>query len=247
MKRGLHIFQVFFLLVFLLACSKSQHEIDFPCLTYSEPVYRIKEIVETKGTELLKSTYYYDSLNRLQRRCDSGAYYQTVIWKYTLDKVLLLRQDSTIIYFLNIDSNEYAITPSTGHYLWEYNSEGYLVKQTESWTELGTQIRNYEYGCWNNVKISSGGYDTQGNPIGGGITTNEFYNDKINTIGNENIGIKYWGKQNNCLTKCITSTYKERIDTLALHSYEFDSLNRVIKEIEKKPMKEDIIRYYKYY
>jgi hypothetical protein len=112
---------------------------------------------------------------------------------------------------------------------------------------MGTQNNIYGYACWNNDKISSNGVDIYGNSIGGGVTTNIFYNDKLNTVGNENIGIEYFGKQSNCLIKSSIVTFQGNIDTLACFKYEIDSIGRVIKEIKSRSGNESIMRIFKYY
>lgn len=239
-------FQYFLISICLFSCKGGQ-EVVAPCMPYSKPDYRIREIITLQNGQTSKSEYFYDNLNRIQRRNDSGDYYFSVIWKYTNEIVYLLRQDSTVQSYFNIDSNGYAITPSMGHYLWEYDSVGYLLSQTESWPTLGTKHDSYTYTCWNNDKITSDGVDVYGNKIGGGITTNEFYADKLNTVGNENIGISYFGKQNNCLIKTSYVTFQGNIDTLAYYTYEFDSTGRVATEIKTKSGNGAVTRKFKYY
>ena len=246
MRRLLPGLQYILVTIYLFSCKGGQ-EIVTPCMPYSKPDYRIKEIITLQNGETSKSEYFYDTLNRIQRRNDSGEYYFSVIWKYTNEMICLLRQDSSVQSYFNIDSNGYAITPSIGHYIWEYDSEGYLLSQSESWPSLGTQHDIYSYTCWNNDKIASDEVDVYGNKTGGGITTNEFYVEKLNTVGNENIGIAYFGKQNNCLIKTSYVTFQGNIDTLAYYTYEFDSIGRVIKEIKTKSGNGPVTRIFKYY
>jgi hypothetical protein len=97
------------------------------------------------------------------------------------------------------------------------------------------------------VSVSDSGSNLYGSPVGGKITTNEYYAGQLNTIGNENIGIAYFGKQNNCLLKISYTHNQTAIDTLGVFSYEFDSLKRVTKEITKKSGNIIRIRTFKYY
>ena len=200
-----------------------------------------------ENNKTYKSIYLYDSLKRLEHRKDSGDYFFDVFWKYEVDTVYLLMQDSSVLQFLNLNSEGYTVTTSLGHYTWEYDSSGYLLKVTSSWPQTGTIVSNYFYNCWNNVSVSDSGSNLYGSPVGGKITTNEYYAEQLNTIGNENIGIAYWGKQNNCLLKISYTHNQTAIDTLGGFSYEFDSLKRVTKEITKKSGNIIRIRTFKYY
>ena len=227
------------LILICLSCSKGTDPvvlIQENCFPYSEPTTRIKEttVFSLYNNKFGKSTYFYDSFNRLRRRCDSGSYYNEVLWKYDKDKVYLMRPDSSILSYFNVNSQNLAVDPSIGMYHWEYDSAGYLIKETLTVSGLGTQISNYYKKCWNlNYELTTS-LDENGipNPEGGKITY-EYYPERLNTIGNENMGIGYFGKQNNCLLKYRISHYKTLIDTIESNLYEFDSLNRVSKETKK--------------
>jgi len=238
---------ILFLAVIFHSCNKS-NDLSNPCLPYSKPDPRIKEIVTTENNKTYKSEYLYDGLMRLEHRTDSGeSFFNVIIWKYESGKVYMLNQDSTVIQFFNLDPKGYAINTSLGHYIWEYDSSGYLLKQTESWPQTGTRISNYFYNCWNNVTVSDSGSNIQGSPTGGITETNEYYTDQLNTIGNENMGVGYFGKQNNCLLKIAIIHDQKSSDTSGVYSYEFDSLKRVTQEITKKSGNIIRIRTFKYY
>ena len=244
--RSKQIKSISFFLIFLLSCKGGQ-EIITPCMDYSSPNLLVREMITIQNGDTTSSIYYYDALNRIQRRNDFGEYAFEVIWKYTKDKIYLLRSDSTVQSYFNIDSNGYATTPSIGHYEWEYDDQGYLIKQKEYWSDLGTKNDTYTYLCWNNVEIYSEGTDVSGNKVGGGKTTNYYYQDKVNTVGNENFGIYYFGKQNNCLVKRSEVTFQGNIDTLASYQYEIDSLGRVTEEIKHYGYNETTTRKFIYY
>lgn len=233
-----------------LSCKKNNDSTN-PCLPYSTPVLRIKEILTDENNKLFRSEYFYDSLNRLGHRRDSGDYFFEVHWKYEIDKVYLLTQDSIVFQTLDLDSKGYAIKtslqPTLGDYTWEYDPAGYLLKETTSSPQTGTLVNNYFYDCWNNISVSESG-SFYGNPTPTGvIRTNEYYSDQLNTIGNENTGIAYYGKQNNCLLKIAITQNQTAIDTSGVYSYEFDSLKRVTKEITKKSGNIIRVRTFKYY
>jgi hypothetical protein len=237
---------IYLLLISLISCKGGQ-EIVIPCMEYSKPDLLIKEIVIIKNGDTTQSTYYYDGLKSILRRNDDGKYSFTVIWKYTKDTIYLLRQDSSVQSYFNIDSSGYARTPSIGHVEWEYDENGYLIKQKEYWSNLGTKNDTYGYTCWNNDEITSEGTDVSGNKIGGGVTSISYYIDKVNTVGNENIGIYYFGKQNNCLIKSSIVTFQGNADTLTSYEYELDSLGRVVKEMKMYGYNESMIRTFTYY
>lgn len=218
-----------------ISCEKSTSPFEFykDCLPYSIPSIRIKETKVIENNKICKSVYYYDSFKRLIRRSDSGEYYNEVLWKYDIDRVFTLRADSSIWVYYNLNSNSLAISPSIGIYQWEYDTSGYLIRETETVSGLGIQIRDYYYHCWNMEYCLSSGSDVNGNQLGGGKITYEYYTDKINTIGDENMGMSFRGKQNNCLLKYKILRNQSVIDTMESNIYEYDSLNRVSKEVKK--------------
>jgi len=238
----------FILIAFFVSCKKNTSIVEFPndCLPYSNPSIRIKETKVFEDNKMWKSVYYYDSLNRLRRRCDSGDYYNEVLWKYDTNKVYTLRADSTILFFYNLNFQKLAVSSSIGLYQWEYDSSGYLIRETITVSGLGIQIENYYYKCWNKDYGLSSGSDENGNPTGGGKTTYEYYTDKLNTIGDENMGMIFRGRQNNCLLKYKISRFQTIIDTIESNTYEFDSLNRVLIEVKKtqEKIRTTIFTYY---
>jgi hypothetical protein len=143
-------FAISFVILITLCCSCGKNtdpivEIQENCFPYSKPIIRIKETTTLSlyNNKFGKSIYYYDSFNRLQRRCDSGSYYNEVLWKYDKDKVYLMRPDSSILSYFNLNSQNLAIDPSIGMYHWEYDTAGYLIKETITVSGLGTQISSY--------------------------------------------------------------------------------------------------------
>jgi hypothetical protein len=76
-----------------------------------------------------------------------------------------------------------------------------------------------------------------GNVLKEGTTTYEYYLDKINTIGNDNRGMSFMGKDSKNLVKTVkyTGTTVNTVNEMKRstsdysYTYEFDSKNRVVK------------------
>lgn len=236
----------YFLLIFLsiitFSCNKSSDSIEpeTPCLPYALPDYRIKEILTVENGVNTRSEYFYDELGRIIHQKDSGTYLREVFWEYTGGKVLLLSGDSTVFETLILNSSGYAesnwVTLPSSYYHWEYDSSGFMVEQSSSAPQAGTTTYQYIYHCRNIVSVVKfwswfGSPPTTDPEV---IYALDYYGDQRNTIGNENTGIGYFGKQNNCLVKWNIAYQGKEIDTVGVYTYEFDSLNRVATETIKK-------------
>jgi hypothetical protein len=109
----------------------------------------------------------------------------------------------------------------TSSTVFEYDANNYKVK--EIYSEGGnTDTTIYMIANGNTISSHVGGsswYDV----------ANQFFADKTNTIGSENMGITFFGKQDKNLISISTTTYDGGGNT-ATKSYIFDSKNRVTKE-----------------
>jgi len=250
MKTKFSLISILLLSGICLSCNKN-NDSENSCLPYSKPVFRIKEILTDENNKLFKSEYKYDSLYRIVHRKDSGEYIFEVHWKYEIDKVYLSEYDSFVFQTHDLDSKGYAVRTITQYTLVnntrEYDPSGYLLKETSSSPQTGTIVKDYFYDCRNNVSISES-HAVYGSPTPTGVVKiNEYYTGQLNTIGNENMGIAYYGKQNNCLLKIAIIQNQTEIDTTGVYSYEFDSVKRVTKEITRKSGIIIRIRSFKYY
>ena len=104
----------------------------------------------------------------------------------------------------------------------EYNDDGYLIHKKDV-DKKGNYECSYSYTIENGnvvkkVRASNNGY--------GETETYTYYTDKPNTIGNEDGGLFYYGKQSKNLLK--SKTNGGHTDT---YTYEFDSKNRVTKQL----------------
>ena len=167
-------------------------------------------------------TYSYDDKGRLATKKEDNYTESYTYLSANLIKV-------SILYFKNdvsIDSEEYSIMlDSKGlavkHYIFEkdtlflyFSPEGFFKNKSGNLIEV-----------------------LDGNVLKEGTTTYEYYLDKINTIGNDNRGMPFMGKDSKNLVKTVkytgttvnTVSKRKRSTSDYSYTYEFDSKNRVIK------------------
>ena len=221
-----------------------------PCLPYSQPTERIKKIITEEGGHINVTLCYYDSLKRLRHTYDSGEYsYHNYYW-YTPQRVYFPYQesDSTSGPYIELDSNGYAIQNDMGIFRWSVKPDGYLAWKSTSFPHAGTTTIQYFYHCYNNNRCKGTVSSHPGSvPQDPSYTNNTFFEDKLNTIGNENMGISYYGKQNNCLLKAVYAETTSGNELVENYEYSFDSLERVTKEIRILASGVTRIRYFWYY
>ncbi len=113
---------------------------------------------------------------------------------------------------------QFAILSPTISY--EYNSDGYMTKAI--YGDAGNQeVITYT--------ISNGNHVGYADAAGGqtSTSTSEFYLDKTNTVGSENMGITFFGKQDKNLIQSVTDTYSGS-PVMHSYSYQYDTQNRVV-------------------
>jgi len=258
MLKSINILLLRFVLICLIACiglfisckkNEGSPNSPIPCFPYLEPTHRIKEIVRVENGSTHKTMLYYDNLNRLKHITDSSKYFSESYYEYSNEKVLVLATDTASAgYAIILDSNGYATNNQMLIYHWHVDSSGYLVSKSESHAHVGSKIEYFSYSCFNNDSILA--YVSQ-HPAyiqeGPFITVNEYYENQLNTIGNENMGISYYGKQDNCLVKSVIALHLPNKDILGIYTYEIDSLNRVTQEVLMRSDSDIRIRTFKYY
>lgn len=253
MSRRIFFLWMPLLLIMASGCSKkSDGEVDTPCFPYTAPHYLVKEILSFQSGQYTKSAYFYDTLDRLVYRRDSGENIWGARWKYGPDTVFLMTPDSFCHEMLVLNEQGYAIqnigTLPTGSDSWEYDGAGYVLKSISAYPIVGITIYEYGYQCWNRKLATKFiAYDINHPIPSGEVVTYEHFTDKISTIGLENIGIYYMGKQDNCLLKREILHTKTGVDTLNEYTYEFDALNRVVKEFSWKSGEISRIRSFQYW
>jgi hypothetical protein len=244
----------FLLMVFILglagmtSCTKKDSDTPSPA---TPGVPKIKTATEYYGTYEYSTAYRYDAAGRLTggTYSDSGYFhvvygtgtveineyssagimqYKTV---YTLNSSGLAVSATGTDYYKGgvnrfrslwcrnilktISSKTDSSVSSTVTY--EYDIEGYLIRETYYET-YDTTVFTYVVENGNTVSMSYIIYDI---PM---TFYYQYLTDKTNTIGEQNMGITFLGKQDKNLIQSIQYIY----DTIAV-SYEFDSKSRVSK------------------
>ena len=128
---------------------------------------------------------------------------------------------NTSVYLLN----EQGLASSLNNLItWKYSTGGYLTEESGS-IGGGSYTYFFNYTCYNAELV----FLKQQTSLGTITDTANYqhYYDKANTIGNENHGIHFLGRQDNTLLKAYI-TGGQTVDS---YSYVFDSMNRVLWEI----------------
>ncbi len=200
-------------------CTKHDTTPDTPCYPLSLSPWRIAEesVFEGPDTTLVqKLVFRYDSAGRLTLILvdEGGRLDTTETYSYYADSVVM----NFATFLLN---KQGLATFIPGLMTWEYNSDGYCTRETYSNTDSSFFLTNeFTWSCFNRSQERD--RTNNGVPV---ITNFRYYN-KVNTIGNENHGKSFLGRQNNAL---LQYGIREG-DTKFTKTYIFDSLNRVIWE-----------------
>jgi hypothetical protein len=203
------------------SCKKSGSEDDGLNL----PHPKIKRITYYAGGAV---QYYisleYDSSGRLSKKTFSYGNYE--LFNYGSDKILIDKGGphiSRIEYdtlFLNIQG--LVISEDRGYTTHEYDQAGYQAKIIQK----GDNAYTLTY------TISGGNTIKRLMDYKGSLSEDsyKYLPNQANTIGNENMGITYYGKQDKNLVHEISSFYVQNATTTtSTYIYAFDSQNRVVK------------------
>ena len=208
----------------LIGCSKKDTPVYVQCYPLMPSSHLITEETYYEGPDTtfkLRTVFIYNPVGQLIFKLSSQGGIPDTIEKYTYfpDKIVM----NSVEYTLNAQGLAASIfTFKT----WKYNFDGYLTEETGTYS--GVSYTNlYNYTCYNVEQVIARQQTSLGL-----LTDTTFYMhyyDKTNTIGNENHGIFFFGRQNNTLLK------SEIIhgDTVFSNTYVFDSMNRVLWEIQK--------------
>ena len=114
-----------------------------------------------------------------------------------------------------------------------YNADNYLIEENS--TEIDGLNNSSDITTYTITSGNTTGREYVSTYNDVSTTSNdtfEFFTDKTNTIGYENMGVTFFGKQDNNLQKKRTQT-GESYSYISNYSYEYDSYGRVTKQIEK--------------
>lgn len=223
MKSHYLLASLFFGLLLISSCKKEDNNSTFQFEKYP----RIKSI-HYLGNNGYKANFEYDSKGRLIKYNMDGIIFK---YEYSDSKVINTFPSSqdTMLYFLNADG----LADSTNFgFTYDFDENGYQIHQFYDTNNQWTFI------------IRNGNRSTAKRIVSGVITNlNYLYSQKNNTIGMENNGMSFLGKQNiNLTSKEIFHQIPNLPDTLD-YSYEFDNKDRVVKQIIINSGKADTIIY----
>jgi hypothetical protein len=189
------------------------------------------------GKGVRTSSHTYDSKGRMISYnwdvVEASNYFKSATLSYSESKIvekITLGDNSTLTIELNLNGKGLAVSFVTkdvnGNILYtsecDYDIDGYLVHKKDV-DKKGNYECSYSYTVENGnvVKMvrasNSGSAETE---------TYTYYTDKPNTVGNENNGAFCCGKQSKNLVKSKTNG-----GHTVTYTYEFDSKNRVTKQL----------------
>lgn len=210
---------LFCLLLAFLGCDNS----DSPEIT--APVPLIKEMTSHMNDSISsKKSYEYDQQGR---QVGSSTSNTTEKYVYEPGKVLMeiywAQTNKTVNYTLVLNSRGLLEYQEGSSESFEYDAQGYLTQTISGATfkstiEEGNLVR---YETWSSEN---------GTPVLTSVVTRTFFKDKPNTIGKENTGLPFFGKQDRNPVK--RETYynpKLELETYITYEYEYDAQNRIIK------------------
>ncbi len=229
--------KLFFLLgsLVLISCNKSDAPEDLQCFPCMPSPHRIatESIYSGPDTTLFQTTsFIYDPSGRLIYRLTAHGGTTDTTERYTY------YHDSVVLNSVTYKLNDHGKAVSLGSFFtWKYNPDGYLTEEIVTFGG-GTTQGLYNYTCFNPDRVIIK------NQMSAGTYTDtiyyQYYADKINTIGNQNHGILFLGRQDNTLRKSETINGVLRNPV----TYVFDSENRVQWKMETD--REGNITYVKY-
>ncbi|MES2679821.1 MAG: hypothetical protein V4635_08055 [Bacteroidota bacterium] len=210
-------------LCLLHSCKKekaTQEEVSVP-----KPFYYVQTMTDSLPFSVGFYRYYYDANGRSTETTCNGT--EVLNIERSGDQLIYktnpgLSTEQTYTYNLN---NAGLLVSGTGkvygrdqHLTFEYDENGYLVKQTTIFDSKVTV---------STITIKSGNVSSINTSWGSSsdVTTFEYYPYTTNTIGNLNMGYNFRGKQSVNLLKSETKG-----SVVTNYTYVLDAKNRVIKK-----------------
>lgn len=215
------------LLVLLLAFSACKDDDDI-----KNTLPRIKKIAWYDNNQLSSErSYQYDQAGRLVRESITGDY--DILYTYLPGKVIIkvvqpgtedMHPDTVILNDKGLQIS------SSGSSVVEYDAQGYLVKKILL-VNKNPHLHSFRIENGNTVHWTL----RKGDPPGMIVNeqTYEFLPNSVNTIGTENTGLAFYGKQNKNLqskTTLISHSSTGTDEFTVSYDYELDAQNRVVKQ-----------------
>lgn len=194
------------------------------------PIPRIKEITRyANDIEYDKTTFEYDQQGRLLNTINTAGSKTTYTYEpgKVFKKIYIPTDSSTTLYTYVLNDKGIAVYEEKTREHFEYDEQGYRIKSISNLTQIST----IEDG--NTVKTANWvTYESIPELIS--VTEMDYLHDKPNTIGDENMGITFLGRQNrNPLAGVERFDFRDGKITqewgLITFRYEYDASNRIVK------------------
>jgi len=228
---------------------------------FHDSIPKIQTITEYyNGEEERVTSFSYDTSSRLVRisyveNYNNQQYFDTIIYKGSNITITTYDNKNKII-----EVEIFALNPNNLAILMIDTLGAQKKSLKHSFLDLSIQeheanIYGYDNNSYQTLEVSTNEYGgthrydktySDGNLISSryqfiindtviqnGTSIFKYYTEQFNTIGNENRGITFFGKQNTNLLLSISDQNWQSADTLRLttaYRYEFDNKNRVIKQ-----------------
>lgn len=214
---------LFLALLFLMTAFVGCDNTDDTVITPSIPL--IKEMTFYRNDTITgNKTFEYDQQGRLIL-----AVTNLTTEKYVYEPGMVMMEtywaqtNKTVNYTLVLNSQGWLDHQEGSSESLEYDAQGYLIQSIlgatfKSIVEEGNLVRDETWILSN------------GTPVLDGVFTRTFFKDKPNTIGMENQGLSFFGKQNrNPVNRDTYYNPKLELETSITWQYEYDAQNRIIK------------------
>lgn len=214
-----------------LFCACSKKDDPAPEKETVPPIPKIRTLTKYyKGAIQSEETFEYDSLGRLSKQTITGSAMYTydyfpglIILKTYWPDTGLAETDSLLL-----NDKGYVVTAEKGRETIEYTPDGFMARQTF----------NYGEGAFSLTYKTEDGNTTRRTERNGPQLANvtfryiySFSSNSVNTIGNENMGISFYGKQDKNLVNRWQAIVEYPYKTYdSYFTYEFDDQNRVTKQ-----------------
>jgi len=218
----------------MAACKKDDQKAPSP-----PPIPKIRTV--SSGNDL--RTYTYDSKGRVTRIVyslygrDEYAYSGSTVTRKFYD--LADTVTSVMVYILDANGRAtgYTSPSSTSDVItYTYNADGQLSTGNTHRTLAGEPERNWHYTYhYTNKNLDSIviTYTDGGSPTASYTYYDEYYTDKVSTIGNDNYGLSFLGAGSRNPPKVARDIGHDSQGNYpqTTYQYEYDSLNRITQQL----------------
>ena len=223
-----------------ISCGKSYDD------TTTTKVPKIKTITHGTSPNSDKEYYEYDQTGRLTSITITGHELNHIQYIYLKDKIVMQSEIGITVDTLYLNDKGLVVSEMFGSTTFEYDSKRYCNKTTGygSGGEVDLELQ-YKVSDENATVLDV--WEIVNEKLVYRHTYNyEFLSHSVNTIGNENMGITFYGKQNKNLLSVSTDRYigSEYLDQRH-YRYEIDAKKRVVKKWpEGYPESGDVYTYF---